>query len=355
MRVGEVNRPSGDALREKRRHKKITYVPKSPKVIRAIARDLRARLGIDDKFAPDLAHILNRLTEVYPKFRYRVVEDGDLPDMEAKAYSKAFMLKVRQTVMNALRTYGDPRSRFTIAHELGHLLLGHPGNQPRARRGETIRSAQDLLEHEANLFASEFLIPSHLYDPSLSAGDTSRLFQVSIDVATLRAPAYGRGVSNHNFSSHSRNFHTPKPDVGSETQRSMLAAFVSMAFTPEMNRLYLEILKPTIESVGLTCTRGDEIPSINIVATDIERALDACTILVAEISTFNPNVMHEIGLAQRAKPVILICRSGYRDDEIPFNIRHLRRLVYENDAAGGLELRRKLDTTLREFLRNKQI
>ncbi|MBX9778398.1 MAG: ImmA/IrrE family metallo-endopeptidase [Xanthobacteraceae bacterium] len=133
-----------------------------------------------------MAHALNKLADLYPKFRLKVVADADLPKMEAKAYSAAFMLKVREGVMKALKTYGDPRSRFTVGHELGHLFLGHPGNQPRERPGQKISSTQAVLEDEANLFASEFLVPTHLLHPDLSAGDISRLFQVSLDAATHR-------------------------------------------------------------------------------------------------------------------------------------------------------------------------
>lgn len=51
-----------------------------------------------------------------------------------------------------------PRQRFTAAHELGHVLLGHIG------RGKLVNrepSAYDNpLEHEANVFASRLLAPA---------------------------------------------------------------------------------------------------------------------------------------------------------------------------------------------------
>ncbi|MBX9778399.1 MAG: hypothetical protein K2Y71_28830 [Xanthobacteraceae bacterium] len=127
---------------------------------------------------------------------------------------------------------------------------------------------------------------------------------------------------------------------------STLTVFVSMAFSSEMTRLYLEILKPAIEALGLRCLRADEIPSVNPITTDIEHALNECAAVVAEISEFNPNVMHEIGLAQAKKPIVIVCRLGYRDDEIPFNIRHVRRIMYSNDIAGGPDLRRQLQLRL---------
>ena len=50
----------------------------------------------------------------------------------------------------------DPtvRKRFSVAHEIGHLLLGHPG------QGGTFNlESKDPREVEANFFAAELLIP----------------------------------------------------------------------------------------------------------------------------------------------------------------------------------------------------
>jgi Zn-dependent peptidase ImmA (M78 family) len=154
--------------------------------IRATAEQLRRDLGIQDQHAPDLAHLLNRLHEVFPKFKLKVVKDTDLPNMEAKAYTNACILKVRDGIMNALRTYGDVRARFTVAHELGHLMLGHPGNQPRPRPKREFDAPLSILESEANTFASEFLMPSELIDRKFSNDRISRLFQVSIEAAARR-------------------------------------------------------------------------------------------------------------------------------------------------------------------------
>lgn len=59
------------------------------------------------------------------------------------------------------------RQRFTIAHELGHLLL-HEGEPIHVDRGLKINLRNEaasqgtfLEEKEANLFAAELLMPSH--------------------------------------------------------------------------------------------------------------------------------------------------------------------------------------------------
>ena len=57
------------------------------------------------------------------------------------------------------------RQRFTIAHECGHLVLGHQGETYVDRSFEVIRrdatssEATDIAEVEANQFAAELLMP----------------------------------------------------------------------------------------------------------------------------------------------------------------------------------------------------
>jgi nucleoside 2-deoxyribosyltransferase len=120
-----------------------------------------------------------------------------------------------------------------------------------------------------------------------------------------------------------------------------------MSFSDDATRLYREILKPAIESAGLICQRADEISSADAIADDIRRAINESDLIVAEISGLNPNVMHEIGLAQSLeKPTILVCRNDYKENEIPSNIRHIRRITYPNDAGGGPVLGRQLQQTL---------
>ena len=50
------------------------------------------------------------------------------------------------------------RQRFTIAHELGHLLLGHVGQAELVNREPD--PGDNPIEHEANVFASRLLAPA---------------------------------------------------------------------------------------------------------------------------------------------------------------------------------------------------
>ena len=100
-----------------------------------------------------------------------------------------------------------PRQRFTLAHELGHLFLGH---QPRVDLVVNLVEGRstDTQEVEANYFAAEFLCPrvaviawlqeNDLTD-AIDAGVIARLalqFGLSLQTAAIRLERSGAVTSN---------------------------------------------------------------------------------------------------------------------------------------------------------------
>lgn len=87
------------------------------------------------------------------------------------------------------------RQRFTLAHELGHIVLEHP---PESRC-----SSMQISEcnREADLFASELLIPEFFLDELMqrtqSPSILARLFDVSEEamIRKLRYSSRKRGVT----------------------------------------------------------------------------------------------------------------------------------------------------------------
>lgn len=79
------------------------------------------------------------------------------------------------------------RKRFTIAHELGHILLGHVGKCELVSREPS--GSDSLIEHEANVFASRLLAPAcvlwglGLHTPE----EIMRVCDISYTAACIRA------------------------------------------------------------------------------------------------------------------------------------------------------------------------
>lgn len=80
------------------------------------------------------------------------------------------------------------RKRFTIAHELGHIFLGHELKQGYLARTKTFDSKPEI-EREADMFASRILCPScvlwglNLHTPE----EISKVCRVSLSAARVRA------------------------------------------------------------------------------------------------------------------------------------------------------------------------
>lgn len=82
------------------------------------------------------------------------------------------------------------RMRFTVAHELGHIILGHVGEYELINREPS--SADNLIEQEANVFASRLLAPACvLWGCNVqSPEEISKLCDITITAAKYRYERY---------------------------------------------------------------------------------------------------------------------------------------------------------------------
>jgi Zn-dependent peptidase ImmA (M78 family) len=114
----------------------------------------------------------------------------------------------RPTIIGVNSSHASTRQRFTIAHELGHLIL-HRGESFHVdeRAAIRFRNAQSSLatepdEIEANQFAAELLMPEYLLsrelaklpnelDPEDAISILAKRFEVSEQALTLRLTRLG--------------------------------------------------------------------------------------------------------------------------------------------------------------------
>lgn len=125
------------------------------------------------------------------------------------------------------------------------------------------------------------------------------------------------------------------------------ACFVLMPFGGWLDDYYETIYKPAIESAGLEAHRADDLFRPSTIVNDIWSYTKRSKLLLADLSGKNPNVFYELGLAHAlAKPVILVAESM---DEIPFDLRALRIIVYDkNSPDWGRVLREKITSSMKE-------
>lgn len=123
--------------------------------------------------------------------------------------------------------------------------------------------------------------------------------------------------------------------------------FVMMPFGQWYDRYYQEIYVPAIKDAGFEPVRADELFSTGSVVEQIWEQIEKSKVLLAELTDKNANVFYELGLAHAArKPVVFT--SG-RVDDVPFDLRHLRVIVYETREPDWSE---KLKRFITDYLRN---
>lgn len=126
--------------------------------------------------------------------------------------------------------------------------------------------------------------------------------------------------------------------------------FVIMPFKAPLDEVYLDVIKPAIEThpVSLRCIRADEIYTTGTVLGGIWEEIQKARLIISDLTNRNPNVFYELGLAHTIqKPVILLAQNI---DDIPFDLRYLRYILYEFTPRGAEKLRSQLVATVQNVL-----
>lgn len=117
---------------------------------------------------------------------------------------------------------------------------------------------------------------------------------------------------------------TESPIVGNEIS-------VMMPFDSRFDEIY-QTLKNTCNSLNLSCSRADDIWENDAIIQDVVSLICRSIIVICDCTGRNANVFYEAGIAHAlGKDVILITQSN---DDIPFDLRHLRYLHYLNNNEG---------------------
>ena len=121
----------------------------------------------------------------------RLVEDHGIVVARLNAVADAFLgVSISDVSRHPIILVSDDapgcRDRWTLAHELGHIVLHH--------HRDNYNDNVEELEHEANAFASEFLMPAneikHQFGPRLDLvelGQLKRHWRTSMQALIMRA------------------------------------------------------------------------------------------------------------------------------------------------------------------------
>ena len=105
-----------------------------------------------------------------------------------------------------------------------------------------------------------------------------------------------------------------------------LRAFVLMPFEDPLEWAYERLIKPAFENAGYTVSRADDIGNQQNILRDIVTAIIESDVIIADLTSANPNVYYELGLSHALeKQVVLLSQNV---STAPFDLRSYRIIEY---------------------------
>lgn len=196
---------------------------------------------------------------------------------------------------------------------------------------DTFQVQEDRVEDFEQIFINNLRFASLVSED----GGKHRVLDVSESIDTAADPA--------------RELQTRGKSSG---VRSGDPCFVMQPFAEPFNGYYRKLLVPAIEKAGMRAVRADDdIFATGKVVEQIWRGITEAKVLVAELTSRNPNVFYELGLAHALqKPVVLISSS---QEDVPFDLRHIRVIYYDtSDPFWGQKLIDKVAENIVSALEN---
>lgn len=169
-----------------RRRKGSKVPPKSILQIRNEANHVRTVLGLNQRKINMIPLLEFILPKFLPSFVYEIVPREYMGVDEARTYPDKHAIYIREDVYLAA-TNEDRRAQFTLAHELGHLVMhGNLGKSSSYARNSLGHQVFEDSEWQADTFASEFLMPYTEAKMCINSTEIYEKFGVSKSAAETR-------------------------------------------------------------------------------------------------------------------------------------------------------------------------
>lgn len=115
-------------------------------------------------------------------------------------------------------------------------------------------------------------------------------------------------------------------------------AFVLMPFEKAFDDIYKLGIKAVATELDVVAERVDEQTFSETILERIYRQIDAADFIIADMTGKNPNVFYEVGYAHAKGKLCTLLTQNTED--IPFDLRHHRHLVYGSSIQTLIDLLR---------------
>jgi hypothetical protein len=253
----------------------------------------------------------------------------------------------RVRLTDLARTILHPHDEEAHLKGLRNAVLKAPGISDvyKRYRGENLPEEQPLN----NALVAKFRIPQD------KLGEFKEIFKQSLEYAKLIEHTDGKyrilDVTEPGKVPVQKRARVRKPEKGvSVSARD--TCLVLMPFTDPHSTYYDQIYKPAIEKAGLQPLRADaEIFGAGKAMDQVWQGINAAKVLVAELTTRNPNVLYGLGLAHALrKPLVLVSSN---ENDVPFDPRNIKVIYYDvNDPFWGTKLIDKVADEILAAIKN---
>ena len=195
--------------------------------------------------------------------------------------------------------------------------------------------------------------------PESDFGDFKQVFLESLTAAKL-VEEHGENLrvldiseETPTLSSEEKSDHIKKLGASAHIKAGD-SCFVMQPFAQPLGSYYEKVFKPPIEKAGLQAVRADaEIFGTGKIIDQIWRGIKNAKVLIAELTTRNPNVFYELGIAHALqKPVVLVAAN---EPDVPFDLQHIRVIYYDvQDPFWGNKLIDKLAENILSAIKNPE-
>jgi hypothetical protein len=132
--------------------------------------------------------------------------------------------------------------------------------------------------------------------------------------------------------------------------RSHVKAFVLMPFQDRFNDIYTYGIKATCEKLNIECERVDEVIYTRDILRKIYECMRKADLIIADLTTRNPNVFYEVGYAHALGKTVILLASDTRN--IPFDLRGDPVVIYGKVKGSEIKtLSSRLEEILNEIVK----
>ena len=264
-------------------------------------------------------------------------------DRESAAFVGVSYNGPYQSEIGSAKKYGllsAPAAKQVEVTELAKLILRpqSPGDELEGRR-KAVTSAVDISDvyhhyRGENIPDSQFF-ENALVDkfkiPRAKVADFSDIFFDNLKFAELVEESNGKqrilDVSHQATTPSEKSERIRKLGKAVKVDAND-SCFVMMPFGDPLGKYYSSVYEPAVRKAGLNPVRADDdIFGTGKIIDQVWKGITEAKVLIAELTSRNPNVFYELGLAHALqKPVVLVSSN---EEDVPFDLKHIRVIYYD--------------------------